>query len=119
MPTWRSSLPQQSDQITFRSVTPLLRTEMEIGPPKVRLRSSKEQNQFTVGRMVFSKIQVDEFLDFWETDLGGGALSFTWEHPITDAAATVRFITKPVFEMHNGGDTAVRRYLADLELELL
>lgn len=121
MPIWRDTLPKQSDAIVVTTIPALLRTEMEVGPAKYRLRSTKERTLVTISSVPFSRIQLDEFEDFWRREIGGGALSFTWPmgHPISDTDATFRFMSKPSFAMHNSGDTNVRFYMANLELEML
>lgn len=121
MPTWRNSLPLQSDSIEYFSEPVVVRTEMETGPAKLRLRATKERQFATIASVHFSRIQVDEFEDFWTDDLAHGTLSFTWPqgHPLSDASATCRFVSKPRFSMLRGGDTNIRHWMATLELEIL
>ena len=119
MAAWRDSLPEQSDVITYQRVSNIIRTDMEVGVPKMRLRSTKARVEVTIGAMVFTRKQVDEFDNFWDVDLGGGVLPFDWDHPISDAGATFRFTARPSFAMVGGGDTDSRSYMADLSLEIL
>jgi hypothetical protein len=44
-----------------------------------------------------SKTQRASLLTFWQTTLAGGALSFTWTHPISGAAITCRIVEPPAF----------------------
>ena len=39
---------------------------------------------------------------FYTTTLGGGALTFSWVHPITQAAATFAFVSPPKYTTTDG-----------------
>lgn len=115
---WRPSLPKQSSDISITPMSNILRTTMDVGPAKVRRRSTKEILRVTVSNVAFTAQQVKEFDDFWTNDLGGGVGTFTWEDPRTDESTTYRFVVRPVFSMIAGGEHQRRLYLATLELEV-
>jgi hypothetical protein len=77
----------------FREVPPatLVRTQMDVGPAKVRPRSTTGSRMISGAVMVTAEQQ--ETLDAWfTTTLINGALPFTWTHPRTEAAITARFV---------------------------
>lgn len=117
MPAWRSSLPKQPDDVVVARRDARIQSEMEIGPSKVRRRSTKTYETWMM-TLHFSAQQVEEFIDFWDTDLGGGVATFTWEHPITDVTKTVRFVGgMPDFSMLRGGEAQDRYYMARIAVE--
>jgi hypothetical protein len=119
MPAWRSSLPKQSDLIEMSRNDTIIRTSMDVGPQKVRRRSTKAIEAFSVS-LHFTSKQLREFVDFWETDLAGGVGSFTWEHPRTDAQITCRIVGGfPAFSMVVPGEAQDRVYSAQLLVEIL
>lgn len=97
MPTWPSSLPQkvQVDSFQHEVGTGAIRTEMEVGPEFQRRRSTASPEAFT-GRVWVTPTQYETFRTFWRDELGDGALSFDWQHPITLEPAKVQFdVTSP------------------------
>lgn len=92
MATWPLYLPQhlRIDGQSGGPKDPFIRTEMSTGPAKQRRRCTKKVEPFD-GSLLMSSDEYELFVEFWDNDLQGGALSFTWEHPITRAVATIRF----------------------------
>lgn len=93
MTSWPSTLPQYVDQdgYTQTSKNPLIRTEMDAGPAKVRLRYTAVPEEFNIS-LVLTKTQLDTFVNtFFRNALHYGADTFLWKHPVTQAAATCRF----------------------------
>lgn len=117
MPSWRINLPPQGDNVRLLTVEPVLRSENEIGPPKVRRRSNLNQ-QFVTFSQVYSNQQVLEFEDFWENDLSGGTAPFDWEGIFDDATIQYRFAEKPTFVMMRSGDTHERFWSTEIRLEV-
>lgn len=91
--SWPTGLPQFVSQegFTARTQDPVIRTEMDAGPRKTRLRYTSVPEQFDIS-LVLTKTQYVLFTDtFFKTALGYGASEFNWKHPITQAAAVCRF----------------------------
>jgi len=115
MPAWPATLPQDAliDGYDERPPETALRTPMDAGPAKVRRR-------FTAGVRVVSatealtRAQVDTLDAFYLTDLQGGALSFDWTHPRTQAAVQFRFVAGPRYAPQSQTD-----WLAQLRLEIV
>lgn len=117
MAEWPIQLPRQSSAGEISAEPALLRTEMEVGPPKVRLRTTKERVLVRFAQVPFTVDQWERFEEFWREDLGGGALTFDWEHPVTSEVVEYRFTEKPRFQSFGGGDG--RRLFTTLNLEIV
>ena len=115
MPAWPGTLPQDVFVQGYSEQPPelALRTQMDIGPAKLRRRQTAAARPLkaTVG---LTRAQVATLDAFFLTDLAGGALSFTWTHPRTLAAATFRFVSRPSYVPESGAS-----WLAELDLEIL
>lgn len=86
-------LPQFVDQDGYAQTTqdPLLRTDMDAGPMKVRLRYTAVPEQFNI-TLTLTKTQLGYFVTtFFKNTLGYGAEAFAWKHPVTQANASCRF----------------------------
>lgn len=94
METWpdATKLPQFVDQdgYTQTSKNPLIRTEMEAGPAKVRLRYTAIPEEFNIS-LTLTKTQFESFITFFKRDIHYGADVFTWRHPVTQAISNCRF----------------------------
>jgi len=72
----------------------VIRTQMEVGPPKVRQRS-------TVGyyscayNFLMTKAQLDDLMTFYITTCEGGTLPFECTHPRLATTQDFRFIAPP------------------------
>ena len=101
--TWPATLPSPSpDGYGERPGAGPLRTEMEVGPPKVRRRTTTVVRQFDIN-LELTKAQIATLDTFYVTTLAGGVTEFDWTNPRTEAAATCRFVTVPVYTT-TGGD---------------
>ena len=98
MPAWPSDLPQRPLVEGFSETAPTLtvRSPMDVGPAKVRRRVTAGVTQLKCAFRL-STTQRASLLTFWQTTLAGGALSFTWTHPISGAAITCRIVEPPAF----------------------
>jgi len=72
----------------------LVRTQMELGPPKKRPRSTAAVQPLTV-TFDLTRAQVATLEAFYQATLGQGSLNFTWTHPRTAAAIEVGFRSPP------------------------
>lgn len=83
METWPSTLPQYPDQQGFSETIrdPVLRTAMDAGPEKARLRYTAVPEQYKM-TMHMTKEQRATFVNFYKSSLGYGVDEFYWYHPI-------------------------------------
>jgi hypothetical protein len=90
MPTWPTTLPAVPQVRGYEEQTPVnvIRTEMEVGPAKVRRRMTAAVRKH---KMVFhmTQDQVEIFDQFLAVVLADGALAFDYTQPRT--GDTVRF----------------------------
>lgn len=120
IPTWPASLPQAPLERGLEESWPrnVARSQMDVGPPKTRRRSSLDFRRLTVSLWLTGE-QVATLDSFIRNDLGDGARRFSWTHPRTGAAVELRFVTDrdqpPMRVVQRGKD----RYVAEAELEVL
>jgi hypothetical protein len=93
---WPGTLPQEPLYDGFSETAPntVLRTRMDAGPPKQRRRYTAGVRVFSMS-LVLTKAQVAVLDDFYLNALNGGVDAFTWQHPRTLAAASLRFAGEP------------------------
>lgn len=100
MPSWPGTLPTGPEWSSYQETSPnvALRTPMDVGPPKVRRRSTAGIRPFTM-TFLLTQAQVATLDTFYQTTLTGGTASFdSLTHPRTAAAATFRFVTPPQYQ---------------------
>ena len=116
MPSWPSDLPQKPLVQGFSETAPTLavRSPMDVGPAKVRRRATAGVTQLKCAFRL-SAAQRASLLTFWETPLAGGALSYSWTHPISGAAITCRIVEPPGFTPAAGGVS----WVATVTVEIL
>lgn len=73
----------------------LIRSEVDVGLPKVRRRYTRPF-QLVTGSIKADKNQVNTFNTFFDTTLQGGLLWFEFNDPFTGSLASYRFIDPPV-----------------------
>lgn len=96
MAAWPGTLPQNANIKGYLEPlgNTLIRSDTEFGPAKQRRRYTAAVHKFELTQ-VLSSDEVDDLITFYETTLQGGVDSFTWVHPRTKAAATIRFTQPP------------------------
>ena len=98
MATWPATLPTFQEFIwdDFENVLPnnVIRTEMEIGPAKVRMRGSSAPELYQ-GRFKANSTKKATFKTFFKTTISYGATQFDIVHPYTGAAAVSRIVGQP------------------------
>jgi hypothetical protein len=116
MPAWPSDLPQLPLVQGFSETAPTLavRSPMDVGPAKVRRRATAGVTQLKC-TFRLSAAQRASLLTFWQTTLAGGALSYSWTHPISGTAITCRIVEPPGLTPVAGGVS----WLAALSIEVL
>lgn len=115
MPAWPSGLQERMDQENFsiEKGETVIRTEMDVGPVKVRRRSTRPIDKVNCS-ILLTAGQYSVFETFFNTTVNGGTTPFDWVHPITEAAAVFRFSRPPQYS--NVGPTVFR---AVFQLEIM
>lgn len=94
MPAWPTAVPffrmNAGTQLSIEG--DVLRSEMDVGPPKQRLRSSylKQNREGTTPPL--TPAQLAALRTFFEQTLSNGVLSFTATDPFDGAAVTCRIV---------------------------
>lgn len=112
--TWPSTLRDLWLKDGFREIPPknMIRTKMDVGPAKVRRRTTSNVRQF-LGRMFLTSALVVVLDDFFVTSTKSGTLTIELKHPRTGTTGTYRFVNEPQYVSRNRG------YVATIQLELL
>lgn len=71
-----------------------LRSNVEVGPAKVRRRFTKSVDPYK-GSIVMSYDEYDTLYNFYQTTLDGGTKKFNFEDPFSQLPAEFRFINEP------------------------
>ncbi|OAN53899.1 hypothetical protein A6A04_13485 [Paramagnetospirillum marisnigri] len=115
IPAWPATLPQALQISGYSEAPPdvAIASQPDIGVAKLRRRSSNGPRPVR-GNMTLTSAQVDTLLDFYEADLMGGTLRFSWRKPRDPlTSAEYRFVTRPEPQ---GGDGV---FSVTLDLEML
>jgi hypothetical protein len=115
MTTWPNTLPAYPLIDGFHETAPntVIRTDMEQGPAKVRLRTTAAIRTLALSYLM-NKAQVTALETFYLATLQGGALSFDFTHPRSNAVVSCRFTRPPEYVTSNGNFFKVA-----MELEVL
>lgn len=112
---WPSQIQQllNQDSFSLKKGETLLRSDVDVGPKKVRRRFTRPVDTFTAGfNMTISEYAI--FNTFFDTEVAGGATAFILNHPITGVATNVRFTGPPAIKSIGGGN-----FVASMEFEIL
>lgn len=92
MSTWPASLPQTVDADKYKESIQdnRLRTDMEMGPPKMRPRFSAVMELFSFD-LDLTRDQTATFITFYKTTTNFGTEEFEWVHPRTGDTVNMRF----------------------------
>lgn len=115
IPSWPASLPQSLSASSYKEspANLLVSTDMDIGPAKIRRRSSSGPRPVS-GAMRMTKPQLLALRSFYVDDLVDGSLRFSWRDPLdASKAAEYRFTDPPEWSADDGG------YSVSLSLEIL
>src|SRR5690606_30510317 len=93
---WPSTLPTEPFVRSFRESLPknTIRTQMEVGPAKVRRRSTARVKTISF-ILPIPRADVPTFTTFFEDTLADGSLPFDFTHPRTLETLTFRFLDDP------------------------
>jgi hypothetical protein len=92
MPAWPASLPQYAEISGYQEKPrkTVIRSATDIGA-KQRRRATAAPQPVTL-QVLLTQAQRATFVAFHQADLQDGSLSFTWVHPVTRAACTMRLV---------------------------
>lgn len=104
MTTWPSTIPSYHITNAYSEQFPetAVRTEMDVGPAKIRRRITYNVAPLTIILDGLSKTQIASLETFYRATLLGGTLPFTWTHPRTGASVSLRFTSRPKVQPANG-----------------
>lgn len=93
---WPDELPinWNTDNFQYTPGTTSLRSEMDVGPEKVRSRFTDAVDQYQV-TMYVDFDQVAVFNTFYKTNLTNGVQQFQFLNPLTSTTDNFRFISTP------------------------
>jgi hypothetical protein len=101
MPSWPSLPAPLANGVQESFADNLHRTPMDIGPAKVRRRTTANPRPLSFN-MLLSKAQLSTLETFYNSTVSGGALAFDMTHPRTGATVSCRFLQPPAFSSVNG-----------------
>ena len=116
IPPWPASLPQRPLAEGFSETPPnlLVRSATDIGPAKARRRATTGVTRLKAAFRL-TPAQLAIFRSFFASDLQGGALPFTWTHPMSGAIGAFRIVPPLTIEPVAAG----LAWRVSLDLELL
>lgn len=98
MATWPATLPSLNNFLSDGySETPpdnVIRTDMDLGPAKLRQRGSAAPD-IIEGKLRMTGAELAAFRTFYETTLFYGSIAFDATHPRTGASVSMRFVGVP------------------------
>ena len=80
---WPATVNAEPDQgsYTEAAVSNLASFSPDVGPPSVWRRSTIKQTKISA-TFFMTAAELEDFREFFEDDLGDGALPFTWTNPV-------------------------------------
>ena len=98
MATWPATLPAFNEILvdSYQEIAPdnIIRTQMDIGPDKIRLRGTAAPEFFS-GNFYMTSTQVGILRTFFDDTVNYGVDAFDTIHPRTTAAVSARFTAQP------------------------
>ena len=93
---WHVNLPQFLDQDGFSKAygSTVIRSQNEIGPDKVRRRSTRPRDLYNV-TMQIQASQEPILHEYFNTTLNGGATTFIFTDPITEVVTEWQMMGEP------------------------
>lgn len=95
---WPIGLTRAARVADLEERTPevVVRSEVDVGPAKIRRRFTGDRRTFTIG-LDLTRNEVATFDSFFLTTTKGGSLSFAWDLPRTGSLADFRFLGPPAY----------------------
>jgi hypothetical protein len=121
--TWPAGLTRTPRVSSLSEEAPdvLVRSEVDVGPPKLRRRFTGDRRKFTV-ELDLMRSEVAIF-DAWflnnSTGAGGGSRSFAWKHPRLGTAADFRFLSVPTYRPRAPRGDGTEWWLVAFDVEML
>lgn len=91
---WPAGLPDCAESWEEFDQPVTVRTNMEIGPPKVRRRFTRTMRGVRVS-FTMDHAQAMQLRDYFEVDLQGGVLEHSFRHPFRGGVEAFRFVEAP------------------------
>jgi hypothetical protein len=91
---WPVGLPDCAESWEEQNVPVTVRTQMDIGPPKVRKRYTRTMRNARVS-FTMTHEQAMQLRDFFEVDLQGGIYEHEFRHPFANELQRFRFVEPP------------------------
>ena len=116
---WPSTLPQEFQKPSFNNSpnSGIIRTEMDTGYPKIRLRFTATTENYS-GTMILTETQKQAFLTFFRTTIRYGSLRFNFPDPYGGADIEARWVISTngePYSLTQDGDTTDWRLSFTLE----
>ncbi|RTL05625.1 hypothetical protein EKK58_07505 [Candidatus Dependentiae bacterium] len=86
----------ERDNFALEKGSTVIRTQMDVGPYKVRRRSTRPIDVLT-GSIYLTASEWAVFETFYDTTINGGVTPFELPHPITGALTVFRFAAEPSY----------------------
>jgi len=101
--TWPSTLPQAPLARSFREQPGrnVVTTEMEVGPPKRRPRSTATVKRFSM-TFLMTGDEVDIFETFYQDTAKQGTIPFDFTHPRTQQTIELSIADDPIYRTVDG-----------------
>jgi hypothetical protein len=105
---WPITLQQLANQSGFNYEigNTVIRSENDIGAPKVRRRFTKSVDKMSV-TINCTRTQWNTLYNFFDVTLAGGTLPFEFTNPMTNTVEEFRFIQPPIARPISGADFTV------------
>jgi hypothetical protein len=96
--TWPATVPDTLSVSEYRESPPdnLLRQGMDVGPPKVRRRTTANVRPIS-GKIIMTTTELAAFDTFFTSTLASGSLTFNFDHPRTGTTEEMRFTAPPQY----------------------
>lgn len=92
--SWPAGAPQYANTWTQANQPNTIRSSMDVGPPKVRRRSTAPNIQFQVS-MIGTHAQGNAVQSFFDFECQGGVNFHTFLHPFEGTLQTFRIVEPP------------------------
>lgn len=103
MVSWPISLQQSlnSDDFDLKFGDTTVRTDMDVGPAKIRSRYTDAVDNYTIS-ILMTLDQFQDLKDFYRTELNNGVMPFQFTDPMTNTLEVFRFTSPPEFKPLGG-----------------
>lgn len=110
-----ASVPEKPlvDGFTERPGTTTVRTQMDVGPDKVRRRTTAAVDRLEM-RFIMTESEVGSLDTFYDSTAAQGSLRFDFTHPRTGSTVEARFVERPRWRLITDDD-----YEVTVRLEVL